>query len=176
MGFQASGTGDLFVIPAGCHGLQFINCTFTASAAGNTKALEITNSAHVLVQGCKFLTSAGALATSIFAVAVAIEGTTSIHDLNILDNFIFATAGVAVANGTLQGSFIARNIIRVVGGLAINDDSDDIVCVDNRFISSNGGLVAAQFCDWNSLLAVGNLASSDSAQSGNVPAAVVLTS
>lgn len=176
MGFQASGTGDLFVIPAGCHGLQFLGCTFTASTAGNTKALEITDSAHVRVQGCKIITPAGAITTSIFALGIGIEGTTAIHDFDISDNFIFATAGVAVANGTTQGSVIARNIIRVAGGLAINDDSDDVACVDNRFISSNGGLVEAQFCDWNSLLAVNNLATSNTAQSGNVPAAVVLTS
>ena len=176
MGFQASGTGDLFVIPVSCHGLQFIGCTFTASDAGNTKCLEITDSAHVLVKDCKIITPSGAITTSIFAVGISIEGTAAIHDLQIEDNFIFATAGIAIANGTLQGSVIARNIIRVVGGLAINDDSDDVVCVDNRFVSSNGGLVEAQFCDWNSLLAVNNLASSNTAQSGNVPAAVVLTS
>jgi len=176
MGFQATGTGDLFAAPAGCHGLQFLGCTFTPATAGNTKALEITDSAHVRVKWCDILTSAGALATSIFGLGIGIEGTAAIHDFDISDNFIFGTAGVAVANGTTQGSRISRNTIRAEGGLCINDDSDDVACVDNRLISSNAGLVEANFCDWNSLLAVNNIGSSNSAHNAPVPAVVVLTS
>lgn len=175
MGFQASGTGDLFVIPAGCHGLQFLGCTFTAATAGNTKCLEITDSANIRVQGCKILTPAGAITTSIFAVGISIEGTAAIHDFDISDNFIFATEGVAVANGTTQGSVIARNIIRVTTGLNINDDSDDVACIDNRLINADSALAEASFCDWNAELAVGNLCSSNTARTAAIPTIVVLT-
>jgi len=175
MGFQATGTGDLFVIPAGCHGLQFLDCTFTAATAGNTKCLEITDSAHVLINGCKIITPAGAVTTSIFAVGIAIEGTAAIHDFEASDNFIFATAPIEVANGTLNGSLIARNTLKAVGGLCINDDSDDVACVDNRLISSNAALAEASFCDWNSLLAVNNIGTSNTARNAPIPAVVVLT-
>jgi len=177
IGFQATGTGDLFVAPAGCHGLSFLDCVATPATAGNTKAFEITDSAHVRIQGTKIITSAGAISTSIFAVGISIEGTASIHDFSISDNpMIFATAGVAVANGTAQGSDISRNTIRAVGGLCINDDSDDVACIDNRLISSNGGLVEAQICDWNPLLAVGNTVTTDSARNAAIPTIIVLTS
>ena len=176
LGFVASGTGDTFVIPVSCHGFQVLGCTFFASAAGNTKALEITDSAHVKIAGNKFITGAGVITTGIYALAIGIEGTAAIHDLNIEDNFIFATAGIAIAAGNLQGSFISRNTIRVVGGLAINDDSDDIACVNNRFISSNAARAEAGFCDWNSLLAVGNVVTSDTARNAPIPLEVALTS
>lgn len=176
MGFQATGTDDLFVIPAGCHGISFLDCTFTAATAGNTKCLEITDSAHVRVQGCKILTPAGAITTSIFGVGVAIEGTTAIHDFDISDNFIFATLGVAVANGTTQGSVIARNIIRVTTGLNIDDDSDDVACIDNRLVNADAALAEGAFCDWNANLAVGNFCSSDQARTAAIPTIVVLTS
>jgi hypothetical protein len=176
MGFQATGTGDLFVIPAGCHGLQFLGCTFTAATAGNTKALEITDSAHVLIEGCKFLTSAGALTTSIFAVAISIEGTASIHDLAIKNNWIFATKGVAIANGTLQGSVVSDNYVRVTSGLAFDDDSDDVAFVNNRIITATADLVVANACDWNEALAVGNFITTATGRSGEIPIKVVMTS
>lgn len=176
MGFQASGTGDMFVAPAGCHGLQFIGCVATASTAGNTKAFEITDSAHVLFDGCRIITPAGAITTSIFATAISIEGTTAIHDLNIRNNWIFATNGVAVANGTTQGSLINDNYVRVTTGLAFNDDSDDIAHINNRIITATADLVVANACDWNEALAVGNIITTASARNGEIPIKVVMTS
>lgn len=176
MGFQATGTDHLLTAVAACHGLSFLGCVFTAATAGNTLALELTNCAHVRIQGCKFLTPAGAITTSIFALPISIAGTASIHDFEISDNFIFGTAGIKVANGATQGSVIARNIIRVTTGLNIEDLSDDVVCVDNRFINADAALAVAGFCDWNALLAVGNLGTSDQASSAAVPIAVVCTS
>jgi len=175
MGFQATGTDHVLTAVAGCHGLSFLGCVFTASTAGNTLALELTDCAHVRIQGCKFLTPAGAITTSIFALPISIAGTASIHDFEISDNFIFGTAGIKVANGTTQGSVIARNIIRVTTGLNIEDLSDDVVCVDNRFINADAALAVGGFCDWNPLLAVGNLGTSDQASSAAVPIAVVCT-
>ena len=176
LGFVASGAGAALNFVAGCHGLQILGCYFQASAAGNTLAMTIADSAHVKIAGCRIVTSAGAITTSIFATAVNITGTASIHDLNVLDNNIFATAGIAVANGTCHGSLIKDNVIRVVGGLCINDDSDDIACVNNRFISSNASLAETSFCDWNRLLAVGNKCVSNTAMNADIPTIVVLTS
>jgi len=174
LGFYTNATSDLMSFPAGCHGLQILDC-FMHPGTTSTKAIEITDSAHVRILRNRITVGAGDTAV-IFGVGISIEGTASIHDFEIADNFIFATAGIAVANGTTQGSNISRNTIRVIGGLAINDDSDDVACVNNRLISSNGGLVEAQFCDWNRLLAVGNICTSDTAMDADIPTIVVLTS
>jgi hypothetical protein len=177
MGFQASGTGDLFVAPAACHGLSFLGCTFTSSAAGNTKALEITNCAHVRIEDCNFQPGAGVAATGLFALAIGIEGTSSIHDLYIAGNRIFATAGVAIAAGDLNGSVVERNIVRSMGsGKAFVDSSNEVAFVDNRIITAIDDLAVANSCTWNAALAIGNLINTNQARSGEIPIKVVMTS
>jgi hypothetical protein len=177
MGFQATGTGDLFVIPAGCHGLQFVGCTLTAASGANTKALEITDCAHVRVIGCDFLTAAGGV-TGIFARAVSLEGTTSIHDFMATDNRITCAAGAFVlAAGELNGSLVARNFIRQIGAnVAIVDASSECVFADNRIISSEGTQAASSFVTWNAKLAVNNILTADVVRSGLLPLTVPLTS
>jgi len=176
LGFVASGTGAVLNFVAGCHGLQIFGCYYQVSAAGNTYAITIADSAHVRIEGSRIITTSGAITTSIFGTAINITGTAAIHDLNILDNNIFATAGIAVAAGNCHGSLIKDNVIRAVGGLCINDDSKEIACINNRLISSDAGLVEAAFCDWNPLLAVGNLCTSDTAVNAPIPLVAVLTS
>lgn len=177
MGFQASGTGDLFVIPAGCHGLQFIDCVATASSAGNTKAFEITDSAHVRIDGCRILSGAGVAATGIFALGIGIEGTASIHDLQISNCRILATAGIAIAAGDLNGSWVSDNYIRALGsGKAIVDSSNEVAFVNNRIITAQNDLVVANSCTWNAALAVNNIINTAQARSAEIPIKVVLTS
>lgn len=176
MGFQATGTDDLFRTPAACHGLQFLGCTFTASSAANTKALEITNSAHVRVIGCDFLTAAGGV-TGIFGRAVSLEGTASIHDFTATDNRITcAASGFVIAAGELNGSLVARNFIRQIGAdVAIVDSSNECAFVDNRIISSEGTQAASSFVTWNAKLAVNNILTADVVRSGVLPLIVPLT-
>jgi hypothetical protein len=177
MGFQASGTGDLFVAPAACHGLSFLGCTFTSSAAGNTKALEITDCAHVRIEGCNFQPGAGVAATGLFALAIGIEGTASIHDLYIANNRIFATAGVAIAAGDLNGSVVENNIVRSMGsGKAFVDSSNEVAFVSNRIMTAINDLVVANSCTWNAALAVDNIINTAQARSGEIPIKVVMTS
>jgi len=176
MGFQATGTAEVFKVPAGCHGLQFLDSVFTASAAGNTKALALTDCAHVLIDGCRVLSSAGALTTSVFGLGISIEGTASIHDLQISNNKIFATAGIAIAAGTLQGSFVNDNYIRTLGaGKACVDSSNDVAFVNNRIITAIADLVVANSCTWNEALAVGNIITTATARNGEIPIKVVMT-
>ena len=177
MGFQATGTGDLFQIPAACHGLQFIGCTFTAASVANTKALEITNCAHVRIIGCDFLTTAGGV-SGIFGRAVSLEGTTSIHDFMATDNRITcAASGFVLAAGELNGSLVARNFIRQIGAdVAIVDSSNECAFVDNRIISSEAGVVASAFATWNAKLAVNNILTGDAVRSGTLPLINPLTS
>jgi len=177
MGFQATGTGDLFQIPAACHGLSFIGCTFTAASGANLKALEIKDSAHVRIIGCDFLTAAGGV-TGIFARAVSLEGTASIHDFVATDNrMTCSNSGFVIAAGDLNGSLVARNVIRQIGAdVAIVDSSSECAFVDNRIISSEATLAAGSIVTWNPKLAVNNICSSDTARNAPIPLVVVLTS
>jgi hypothetical protein len=154
-GFIAEGTGDLFVFPASCHGLQFLGCHFYPLST-STKALEITSCAHVRIEDCTFTVGAGDMA-KIFAVAISLEGTV-LHDIQILNNKITATAGINVveALAVAMGGLIQGNTIRAVA-LAIDDNSDDFQVVNNRWMTDiNTGTSTAGY-DFELQLACGNL-------------------
>ena len=154
-GFIAEGTGDLFVIPASCHGLQFLGCWFQPQTT-STKALEITSCAHVRVEDCTFTVGAGAMA-NIFAVAISLEGTV-LHDIQILNNKITATAGIAVveAAAVAMGGLIQGNTIRAVA-LGIDDNSDDFQVVNNRWMTDIDTTTSTAGYDFNLQLAAGNI-------------------
>lgn len=156
-GFQATGTGDLFVIPVGCHGLEFHGCHFQAATAGNTKCLEITNSAIVKVIGCRIVQNPGAYGTGIFGIGVSIEGTTSTHETVIEDNFIDATVGVKVAaSSPAYGSIIKDNVIKSVS-FWVDDDSDTVMVINNRACTAINCATSTAGYDFNLDLAAGNL-------------------
>jgi len=136
MGFvDETGTTDVFATPASCHGLSFLGCSFFPKSGGSTaKALEITNSAGVRIIDCLFTLTAGA-AANIFAEAISIEGTASIHDLEISGNRIYATQGIAIANGNTYGSWITDNYI-YASAITIKDSSAHCLIVNNRLISA----------------------------------------
>lgn len=154
-GFIAEGTGDLFVIPASCHGLAFIGC-WMHPASTSSKALEITNCAHVRLIDNTITVGAGDM-TKIFAVAISIEGTVA-HDIQIIGNKITATAGIAVveAGAAAMGGLIADNIIRATG-LAIDDNSDDFQVVNNRWMTDIDTGTSTAGYDFNIQLAAGNI-------------------
>ena len=168
MAFIAAATGDLFVIPAGCHGLSFLGCTFEPTTT-STKALEITDSAHVRIEGCRFNVGAGSM-SNIFAVAISIEGLASVHDTLILDNFITATAGIVVVEATAaaMGSLIQGNTIRAVA-LAIDDNSDDFQVVNNRWMTDINTATSTAGYDLNLQLACGNIQMGDTGLCDTVP-------
>ena len=174
MGFY-SGTGDTAVMMtfiAGAHGLTFEGCEFLAGAAGMTKALSITDCAHVRIKDCDFKVGAGSM-TNIFGVAIEIAGTASIHDLMIVGNRITATAGITIANGTLMGSLVADNYIRATA-LCLNDASSDVQVINNRFISDaaddgSGTGAGALAIKCAILLASGNMMSSSDHRNAPFP-------
>ena len=177
IGFQATGTDDLFRAPAGCHGLSFLDCVATAATAGNTKAFEITDSAHVRIDGLRILSGAGVAATGVFGLGIGIEGTASTHDLQISNSKIIATAGLAIAAGDLNGSWVDNNYIRALGsGKAIVDSSNEVAFVNNRIITAINDKVVANSCTWNEALAVGNVINTVQARSAEIPIKVVMTS
>ncbi len=157
MGFQASGTGDLFVIPAGCHGLQFLGCHFQAAAAGNTKCLEITDSAIVVIDSCRIVQSPAAYGTGIFAVGISIEGVASTHETVINNNFIDATVPIAVvASSPSYGSVISNNILKAVS-YWVDDDSDTVMVINNRAVTAINCATSTAGYDFNLDLASGNM-------------------
>lgn len=157
MGFQADGTGDLFVFPAGCHGLQFLGGWMQASLAGNTKALKITDCALVTIMGLQIVQNPGAYGTGIFGVGISIEGTESNHQTVIEDNKINATKGVTcVASAPAYDSWIVRNFFHTVN-MWVDDDSDKFHVVDNRAITDIDCATYTAGFDFNLLLASGNL-------------------
>ncbi len=135
MGFYTNATSDLFSFPASCHGLSFIGC-FMHPGTTSTKALEITDCAHVRLIGNEITVGAGAMA-NIFGVGISIEGSSAIHDTMILGNTITATVGVHVVEATAaaMGSIIADNYIRATG-LTIRDASEDFQVINNQLIST----------------------------------------
>jgi len=157
MGFQATGTGDLFVIPAGCHGLQFLGGMMQPALAGNTKALEITDSALVVVQGVRMVQIPGAYGTGIFGIGVSIEGTASTHQILIDGNWINATVGVkCVENSPAYDGVISNNFIHSVS-YWVDDDSDRFHVINNRAITDIDCATYTAGFDFNLLLASGNL-------------------
>ncbi len=172
MGFQATGTGDLFAIPAGCHGLQFIGGMMQASLAGNTKALEITDSALVVIRDVEIHQNPGAYATGIFGVGIAIEGTASNHQTLIDQCFVEATEGIDfVESAPAYGSRIRKCTIKATE-LTIDDNSDVVIIEDNNLITAASGNTNCEGAiDANAALAIGNKITS--ANTANCPYPIV---
>ena len=169
MGFQADGTGDLFVVPAGCHGLQFIGGHMQASAAGNTKALEITDSALVIIHGVKIVQHPGAYGTGIFGVGVSIEGTTATHQITIDRNWINATVGVAcVASSPAYDGVISNNFIHSVS-YWVDDDSDQFHVIDNRACTDIDTGTSTAGYDFDLKKAAGNIQTGSGGETDWVP-------
>lgn len=154
---DTDGTADLFVIPALSHGISFLGCHFWAKAAGSAgKCLEITSCNHIRIEDCVISCSAGALA-NIFALAISIEGTTTGTDFRIVRNHITATLGISIVEATLAtyGSLIADNVLYTTG-IAIDDNSDDVQVVNNRWMTDIDTTTSTAGYDFNIQLASGN--------------------
>lgn len=157
LGFYTSATGDLMSFVAACHGLQILGC-FMHPGTTSTKALEITNCAHVRIIGNEITVGNGSM-SNIFGVGISIEGLASVHDTVIAGNRITSTVGVAVVEATAaaMGSRIEDNYIRATG-LTIDDNSDDFQVINNILISdaASDGSGADAVVDCNLQLAAGN--------------------
>ena len=155
LGFYTDATGDLMSWPAGSHGLQILGCWMHPGTT-STKAIEITDSAHVRIVGNEITVGTGSMSI-IFAEGISIEGTVC-HDTFIDDNNITATKGVSVveAAAAAMGSRMKGNLIRATG-YCIDDNSDDFQVVRNDMISDAAATAAGVgVIDCNSALAVAN--------------------
>jgi hypothetical protein len=175
MGWQNDAASDLFVIKAGSHGLQFIGGLMTPAVGGSTKALELTDSACVVIDGVRIQYNIGG---GIFAEGITVEGTVG-HEITIKGCDIYATEGIHVASGNgCTGSIIKDNDIYATA-LTINDESLLFRVTGNRLISAAtvglaagaGGIVC------NPLLASGNkIGGKDTVTNADYPFVIALTS
>lgn len=157
MGFQADGTGDMFVLPAGCHGFQVIGGHSQPSAAGNTKAFEISDSALVRIEGHEIYQNPAAYGTGIFAQGISIEGTASNHQTVIKSCYINATEGISVvASAPAYDSRIEGCVIHAVA-LTIDDDSDQFYVINNRLVTDIDTSTSTAGYDFNVKKASGNM-------------------
>lgn len=133
MGFQDTDGTNHWVIPAACHGLQFIDCTFIPKSGGTTVGLAITDTACMRITNCKFDIGGGSM-THIYGTAISLLGTIG-HETEISGNRITASVGFLTA-GTLAclGSVFAENVIRSTGK-PINDASGKYQVVNNRMMT-----------------------------------------
>ena len=155
MGFNASADADIFDLPTGCYGIQFLGCHFVPTITGATKALEINNAAGVVIANCNFQIGAGG--PSYFDQCIHFEGTIH-HDCVIADNVIIGNAGILCAAGNHFGSIMRGNFIRAITGLGIDDDSDDWMVMNNRWtVEGIDTSTSTAGYDFNLALAAGNV-------------------
>ena len=179
MGWNCDATTDLFVLPAGCHGTQFIGGAMVPNVAGSTKALEITSSAHVLIHGVEMVTNAGNHTAGIFAQGISMEGAAGSHQTRIEACFIRATEGIAIASTCLAANtLIVGNYIHATAE-TINDESSLAHVINNRLLSDASVALAAGAggITCNELLASGNkLGGKDTVTNADYPFVIQLTS
>jgi hypothetical protein len=132
MGFQADAATPLFVIPAGSHGLQFLGGLMTPAVGGSTRAIQMTDTACVVVDGLKIQYNIGG---GIFAEGMSILGTVG-HEIEIKNSDIYATEGIHIAAGNgCTGSIIKKNNIYATA-LTVNDESLLFRVVDNQLVTA----------------------------------------
>lgn len=172
MGFNAEADADIFDIPAGCYGLSFIDCDFTPMITGALKALEINDAAGVRIENCNFQIGAGG--PSYFDLAIHFEGTIH-HDCVIKDCVIVGVAGIQIsqAGANCFGSIIQDNVIRTTSGLPIDDNSDDWMVVNNRWITEIDTTASTAGYDLNLQLACGNIQMGASGLCDTIPFAKI---
>lgn len=156
MGFNSTTTGVMMTVPAGSHGFGLEGCHFEASAAGVTKGLMTTDSAHMRLNGNTFTVGAGSM-TNILGLAMSIEGLVA-HDIFIGHNKITATLGISIveAAAAAMGGMIHDNYLRTTG-IAIDDNSDDFAVVNNRWMTDVDTTTSTAGYDFNIALAAGNI-------------------
>jgi len=168
MGFIDDAATDLFVIPAGCHGLQFLGGLMLPKVGGSTKAIELTDSACVIIDGVNINYNIGG---GIFAQGITVEGTVG-HEVVIKNSDIYATEGIHVAagNGT-TGGIIKNNDIYATAK-PINDESLLFRVVRNSMMTAINIATTTDGYTFNLALASGNILTGLNGVAASVPFAV----
>jgi hypothetical protein len=152
IGFQNDDAGPLLTIPAGCHGLQILGGLMLPKAGGSTKAVFLTDTACVVIDGVNIGYNIGG---GIFAEGITVEGTIG-HEIMIKNNDIYATEGIHVAaTSAATGSIIKDNEIYATAK-PINDESSLFRIVRNNMMTTINIGTTTDGYTFNLALASGN--------------------
>jgi hypothetical protein len=168
--FYGSGANENVTIPADQNGIRFINCKFTPGASG-TIGIMAVQSHDMKIIGCEFEpnTSGGGFTTAAIQINAG-----SVTNLVIKDSYIYSSGIGLDFNPTTTQPINCRIegcTLICPGGLAIDEESDDLWVIDNRWCCE--ATAAGSSYDLDVKHAVGNIATGSDVTDG-VP--FVLTS
>ena len=146
-GFMGSSTGATFKFVTNNMAIEFYGCKFWPNAAGQTHCIHLDddNRGFKMI-GCQIYEHAGYIGTGIFAEAIEMKGTGQ-HDMIIKDNYIRASVGIAIDAGTQGYNGIIDNNNFHVTTLAIDDESDLWMIVNNKAYSAVTTTTAATYVE-----------------------------
>lgn len=142
MTFVNQTAADIFVVPTGHHGLEWIGCRFESnSSVLAPSAIDITACHDTRIVGCEFISSVNPM----WSGGAIDFGAGSTQNTDILYNFIDAAIGITIdASTTGLSSRIEGNTI-YASTLTIDDNSDVFYVCNNSLISDTYGKVAFDF-------------------------------
>lgn len=155
MTFVNQTAADIFVVPTGHHGLEWINCRFESNSSTLAPtAIDITQCSDTRIVGCEFISSVNPM----WASGAIDFGAGLCQNTDILDNFIDAAIGIIIdSSATGLSSRIEGNTIYATT-LTIDENSDVFYVANNTLVSD--GIKQTSF-DFNMALAANNVSTQD---------------
>jgi hypothetical protein len=150
MAFQNVTAAVTVDLAASNHGAAFIGCDFLGNGT-TTKALEINDCVDVVVTGCRFQ---GTTYNVKQLIGIQVSGVATNNNLYIADNYFNCAVGIIIDDTDVVDGLIARNYLDVTT-LAIDDNSDRCLVVDNMWVSAAN---MAGSCDLAITRCAGNIA------------------
>lgn len=143
---------DIFEVPTGHHGLEWIGCTFESNSSTLApSAIDITECSDTRIVGCDFVSSVNPM----WASGAIDFGANLCQGTEILNNYIDAAIGITIAGGAsglssrIEGNTIYASTLTI-------DDNSDVFYIANNTLVSDATFGTSSY-DFNELLAVGNL-------------------
>lgn len=142
MTFVNQTAADIFTIPTGHHGIEWIGCRFESnSSVLAPSAIDITACSDTRIVGCEFISSVNPM----WSGGAIDFGAGLCQNTDILGNFIDAVIGITIdSSATGLSSRIEGNTI-FTSTLTIDDNSNVFYIVNNNMITLTYGKVAFDF-------------------------------
>ena len=136
-------------------GLYFGDCDFVASADA-IHAIHITGATghDFKVNNCRFINDNEADPFDTAAILVAT--TTTFWNLEIKDSYVEGDIGIKIDTTNMYNAWIDNCTVKAVG-VAIDDNSDDVVITNNALISAADQATIGNVLDYNAALAANNI-------------------
>ena len=135
-------------------GIEFHNCDFWQVGTGTYGISFSGNCSRIRIIGCRFL---GQLTgSSTFSAAAIRNADTSTYGFEVSNCYITGAIGIDCNATTVYDGLIKDNVI-VATGLVIDDESNDLVIVNNRLISAAAKGTIGNVIDYNAAKGAGNI-------------------